>query len=498
NQARRARLVTLLGQMLAEANYYAAGQPLKLKATTPYAALDESLGYLVKNTFNKMGYLKRLSQDPLKEIQAIIRSNDIGAQTLILGAEEGNKLAIDDVRNYVALMSATNKQVILQDMIDKRYTLRPYGWPEDEVVMLIARLLVLGEISLMMEGALIPLDKAYDAITTPSKRRKIVVIKRQTTDPKAIQDARALGNELFHEMGPDGEDALFAFLQNKLKGWQSSLMSYKPLADIGDYPGKEQIADGIVYVKKLLTCDNSYKFIQQLNEQKNDLLDLAENFTHLEQFYEHQKPTWEKLRKAYDRFQRNHLELERHIQARIALKRMQEILKAPSPYSLIQETEGLIASISTVNSAFVTAARQQAMTKINGHLATVTKDIEAAKGDAGLHAACVKPLEALKSAVQIEDSLAHITQAETEALKEFDIATSRIEEFVRKATERPKDKGTGSEPPIPILKKKRVIEPAKLVPDPYLETQEDVECFLQRLRTELEQALAENERIEIR
>ena len=43
-----------------------------------------------------------------------------------------------------------------------------------------------------------------------------------------------------------------------------------------------------------------------------------------------------------------------------------------------------------------------------------------------------------------------------------------------------------------------MIEPAKLVPDPYLETQADVEGFLQRLRTELEQALAKNERIEIR
>ena len=177
---------------------------------------------------------------------------------------------------------------------------------------------------------------------------------------------------------------------------------------------------------------------------------------------------------------------------------MQEILKAPSPYSLIKETEGLIATVSTVNSALVTVARQQTMTRIDGHLATVTKDIEVAKGDAGLRAICVKPLETLKSAVQIEDSLAHITQAETEALKEFDVATFRIEEFVRKATEQLKVKGTGTEQPIPILKKKRVIEPAKLLPDPYLETQADVEGFLQTLRTKLEQALAKNERIEIR
>ena len=63
----------------------------------------------------------------------------------------------------------------------------------------------------------------YEAITTPAKRRKIVVRKRETSDPKAIQNARSLGKDLFAEMGPDGEDGLFAFLQTKLKGWQTAL-----------------------------------------------------------------------------------------------------------------------------------------------------------------------------------------------------------------------------------------------------------------------------------
>src|SRR5205807_2652601 len=35
---------------------------------------------------------------------------------------------------------------------------------------------------------------------------------------KAIQNARSLGKDLFAEMGPDGEDGLTTFLQNKLKG----------------------------------------------------------------------------------------------------------------------------------------------------------------------------------------------------------------------------------------------------------------------------------------
>ena len=111
------------------------------------------------------------------------------------------------MRNYVALCAMTNQQVVLHDMIEKRYALRPYGWPDEEVLFLVARLLVLGEISLMMDGASSPLDKVYEAITTPAKRRKITLSKRQTSDPKAIQNARNLGKDVFPEMGPDGEDA---------------------------------------------------------------------------------------------------------------------------------------------------------------------------------------------------------------------------------------------------------------------------------------------------
>lgn len=501
NQERRSRLVTLLGQMLAEADYYAAGQPLKLKAMSPLAALDEALEYLVTNTFIKMGYLKHLNPDPAKEIQAILRSNDIAQQTLALDLEEGNKQAIDDVRNYIGLMASSSKQIVLHDMIERRYSLRPYGWPDDEVLLLVARLLVLGEISLMMDGALLPIDntdKTYKALTTPANRRKITIQKRQTTDPKAIQGARSLGKELFHEMGPDGEDQLFAFLQDRLKGWQAALNTYKPLSETGNYPGKEEIADGLLKVKKLLACDTSYKFIEQFNTQRADLLDLADAFHDLEHFYEHQKATWEKLRRAYERFGLNRLELDKDAQAGPALKRMRAILEADSPYGLIKEAEGLITAVGTANTALVEARRRQAAERIDGHVAALAKDIEAAKGDAGLRSACLGPLETLKKQVAAQESLAHITQAEAEALKEYDAANARIEAFIQKAAEKPETKGSGPQILKPVLKKKRVVQPANFVQTKYLETQADVDGFLDKLRMELEQAIANEERVEIR
>jgi hypothetical protein len=501
NRQRRARLTTLLGEMLATAEYFVAGQPLKIKATTSWAALDEAMEYLIQNTFSKMSYLKRLANEPLKEVQAVLRSNDIAKEQLLFQTGENNPEALEDLRSYLQLCGLKSQPVVLHDMLEKRYALRPYGWPDEEVLLLVARLVVLGEISLSMDSTLLPIDKVYEAITAPSKRRKIVLRKRETSDPKAIQNARSLGKDLFAEMGPDGEDGLTTFLQTRLKGWQAALNGYKPLADTGNYPGGEEISDGLVKINSLLALKESNKFIERFNTLKNDLLDFADQFHDLEHFYEHQKPTWEKLRKAHAAFQLNRLELEKDAQARPSLQRMQEILSARSPYGLIKEADALINTANAVNSSLLTGRRTQAVAKIDAHIATLNKDIAAVQGEAGLRAACIKPLEALKEQVQKEESLAHITQAESETVKQFDAAVGRIEDYLRKLAEqkKPKDDGSGKVTlPPPAVKKQHIVKPADLVKTTYLETSDDVNGFLDALRMELEQAIARNERIQIR
>ena len=104
--------------------------------------------------------------------------------------------------------------------------------------------------------------------------------------------------------------------------------------------------------------------------------------------------------------------------------------------------------------------------------------------------------------MQKEESLAHITQAEGEAVNEFDFAVGRIEDYLRKLAEqkKPKDDGSGKvpPPPPPVVKKQRIVKPADIMKTTYLETPDDVNGFLDALRQELEQAINNNERIQIR
>ena len=493
NRIRRDRLNRLLGEMLADASYFVAGQRLEIAASAPQAALGEAMEYLIQNTFNKMGYLKRLRDDPLREIQAVLRNNDIGQHNLDMGMPENNPQATEDLRSHIELCTKTSRQIVLFNMITERYANRPYGWPAFEVILLLVRLTMAGEVQFVSGGAAIPKDKLYEALTSRRKWRNITVVQRATSRPEDVQKARELGRDVFSEMGPEGEEALFEFLKGRLGDWRDKLGRYHTLADTGSYPGAGDIADGLSLLKALLAPEGSNRFLAGLNERGGDLLDLADGFRDIENFYEHQRSMWDKLRMASGRFRLNQMELERDDSAGAALRRMGDILAAPSPYELLKEAEGLIRTVSEVNEGLLSERRARALAKITEQTASVRAEVSTAGGDESLKTTCLAPLENLAQRVTTHDSLAHIGQAEAEVLRLKDDALDQVERYLERKAEEGKavqDK--------PVVKPRRVVSPGKFVKSSYLESQADVDAFLDDLRKELADALAKNERIEIR
>lgn len=497
NRQRKQRLIKVVEEMVTHAAYFAGGQPYQPKSSAPMATVAEALEYLIHNTFTKMGYLKHLASDPMKEIQAIVRSNDIGQQTLTLKTDEGNPQAIQELRDYLRLCTQTSKAVVLHDLVEDRFSSRPYGWPSLETILLVARLLVLGEIHLVRAGAKVPMERAFDELTSTAKWRQITLIQRQTTSPAELQKARKLGQELFGEMGPDHEDQLFAQLQTKLRGWLDDLQRFKALADTGEYPGRDTIASGITHVQRLLAETESYKFLERLNAQKDDLLDLSESYHQLSNFYSKQRPLWDELRKAAERFRLNQMELARDEKASAALQRMEQILKAPSPYKMLSEVRGLIDTVHGINEALVSAQRAQVLATIDQKLAQTQAEIAQTGNHDTLRAEMEQRFAQLRHTACTYHSVAHIHQAASEANTLFETAVSTLEDLTRKEVTYT---GKGAKPieKPAAAKPRRVIEINSMLKKPFLENEAEVEDFLGRLRSELHDALAKNERIQLK
>ena len=492
NCNRRDHMIRLVGEMLSDASYFVAGQGLDVSVSAPSKALSEAMEYLIRNTFHKMSYLKSICADQKKEIQAVLRSNDIGQYNLNMDKPESNPKAIADLRKYIDLCKRTNQQIVL-GMLTKRYALRPYGWPEFEVVLLLARLIMAGEAQCVSGGEIIRKDKLYEALTSKPKWRNITIIQRARTRSEDIQKARELGRDVFSEMGPKREDPLCEFLKDRLEGWLEKLSLYRALAETGRYPGSTEIADGIRILQMLIALEDSNRFLVQVNEQATDLRDLAESFHNLDHFYKHQRPMWDKLRTASGKFRLNKMELERDDSAGPALRRMREILSTPNPYGLIKEAEGLIGAVGKVNEGLLSERRIQALATIAEQSATVIAEVSKAGGDESLKKKCLKPLENLAKQVSTHESLAHISQAEAETVVLKDQALDQVERFLSRKAE---DGKAGQKKPM--VKPRRIVSPVKLVKLPYLESQADVDAFLDDLRKELTNALARNQRIEIR
>jgi hypothetical protein len=174
---------------------------------------------------------------------------------------------------------------------------------------------------------------------------------------------------------------------------------------------------------------------------------------------------------------------------------MQEILDAKSPYGFIKDVEGLIQTVDGVNKTLITQRRTDATSKITGHIAAVTHELETAKADAVLRSSCLTPLEQLKQQVSQQESLAHITQAEGEALRAFDTALAKINEWLSRKQEPP---AAGEKPKPPVMKPVQVVKPSELITQTYLESDTDIEAFLDELRKTLKAAVSENKRVQIR
>ena len=495
NRERRARLVLQLERLCKEATCYAAGQPVRPKGGTAATVLTEALNYLIRNSFNKLGYLSHLSANPQAEIKAVLSSTDVDDLGFSLAAGQGNQQALAEVEGHVNLMAGANRQVILQDLVDERFGRRPFGWPEWEVILLVARLVRKGAISLVMDGATLSTDKVFEAVVTPSKWRRITVIKRQTVDQGQLQAARHLAKEVFGQIAPDGEDALAACLREHLGGWRTSLAQYKTLADTGDYPGRQELAEAAGIIAKLLAQTESFGLIGTFLERKADLLELSDQVHELTNFYETQRPTWERLRKAFDRFQPNRTWLDKDPTAAAALARMQVILTAAAPYGLIKDAEALIQTVEGVDTALVAERRAQVLQAIDAQLAKVQVELDDAKASADLRNRCLLPLQTLKRQVETQTSMAHIDQAGQAAVDAADEAFAKIEAA---ANQKNATDTVGDKVEQVYVKPRRIVKVSALAPAGYLETQSDVDGYLDRLRKALEKAISAGERVEIR
>lgn len=492
NRERRLRLVHQLSELITTGEFFALGQVVPIKAAGPDKVLDDLLNYLITNTYNKLPFLKVRQADPQAEIKAVLSADNLSTPGLGLNGDEGNALAINELRDYLNL-AASQTRVLLSDVVD-RFAGIPWGWkPEWETVLLIARLFMAGEIKLMLEGSDLDPASAIEPLTKSNRFKQVSILKRKVADASSLKRARELYKDLFQKLGREEEDALVADFRTRLTEWQTELKSFVLTANTAHHPGKADIDMALTRIAQQLSTRDSFAFIEALLSAKDDWMDAAEDIHDLVNFYKTQITAWRKLLDGLRAFADNFEALRKVPQAASALADLEKIRDNPKPYSQVNRIEPLLASVTSTNETLAAQKRESALLSIDSKLAEVQTKLSAASAAPDLSNKALRALQELKARIASQTSIAQILYLQGQGGDAMDEAITLIEAAAAKPVHQVAAPGNTAQPvhtgqpnvPPPATKPTKVIRAADFSVKSYLETEADVETFVTKLKAEL-------------
>lgn len=485
NRIRRERICKLLTQLILDCTIFVAEQRIDLKPSDPRQLIDDSLTYLVKNTFNKLGYLSNLQENPTREMQAVLRSSE----TLVID-ELPNLEASREVSSYIDMCNRTSKKVVLSELLD-RYSIRPFGWPREETLLTLSRLYASGVIQFVKGGSKIPKERVFESISPSRQWNAITIVPKISVDSESIRKAKDLGRELFTKVGPDNEEGLALFLREHFADWSDSLSAFKALADTGNYPGGKEIEEGMRIVRDFSSSLEPNELVGRFLSKRDELLDFNENFVNVRNFYKTQKPMWEKLRQAFEEFKYNALQLNQIEEAKAALERINNILNAPAPYSLIKDAQGLITSVSAKNKELLETKRAEVQSAIKKNIHVVKAEIQSHSMPDSQANALLAKFDNITTSIEQEKSLAHLDQLLNFSETTKESLLKEIEKWVSsQSTPSPGE-------PEKKVKPRVVVKLAAISSKSILENETDIDDFLNALKASLLKEVQDH-RIEIR
>ena len=223
NHSRHKRLITAFEELVKDAHYYALGSQLNPKGNSVSAILDDAYRYVIENTFSKLKLVRRFPGDIRREIQQTLVADDASQIGLDLKDDEVNPEATLEVEKYITLADDTGRVTTAEDVV-KRFSKRPFGWNDEEILLIMARLALANKICFHMRQQEVPLKSVYDNLIQVRKRAELRVRKIKQQSEANLKRAAKLYRDVFSVNAPETEKELFNTAQDKLRTMKSKLV----------------------------------------------------------------------------------------------------------------------------------------------------------------------------------------------------------------------------------------------------------------------------------
>lgn len=333
-----------LEEALKAADIYVNGDKIQPSAKDVYSRFNEALGKLASAVYSKLSYIDTPTSD--SDIRAIFRDN---GQQLTLGgtSTEINKLALNEVADYIARNSSRHVKTSMKTLMD-RFMAPPYGFIESDVQWLVAKLFKDGEIVFYVNNEMVSLisksaDELYRYVTRKENLEKLMTEKRVKPNEKQKKAVRAVMKDLLTYTCPSDDD--FTIMSDFMKRAANLKNDLEKLEIMYNnqptYPCRKVIVDGKKLLIDVLDCKYPTEFFALVDSTRDDLLDFADEYEPIKKFFAgEQKSIWDtslKLMKIYDE-SKTYI-VDKDVEAAVAS--IKAILQKSNPFSDIYKLPDL-------------------------------------------------------------------------------------------------------------------------------------------------------------
>lgn len=340
---RKANAKIFLVEAMKSATIYVNGDKAQIGSKEVSSRIDDALGRLVSTVYHKLSYIDKAMGE--SDIRALFNGSE--KQITIEGTEEPNVHALADLLGFISTNSSAHMKTSMKTIMD-RFMKAPYGFVEDDVEYLVAKLFKNGDISFTVNGSNITLlnkipEEIVKYITKKEYLEKLLISRREKVTDTQKKSVRDVMKELFGTtVVTEDEDQIMTAFQKNSERILNEIKEYEIMGEKINLPGKSVFTKAREIFRSINQIESPAEFFSKIHKTQDEYLDFGEDYEPVKSFYSgEQRKIFEEaisLMKIYD--ESKTFIVDEKVED--AVKNIKEILKNQTPYKDIPKLPLLI------------------------------------------------------------------------------------------------------------------------------------------------------------
>lgn len=500
-EAAEVRIRENIKEQLNEAEIIIAGDRQNITTKDAKARINEALEILINNIYTKFAYIKKnyTTQD-IRELWNGNKQMAISKEVEFL-----NQKAYEAMQEYIEEKNAFSQNVTTRRLLQD-FAMAPYGFSEDDILYLLARLLKNEVVALYYSGEIqnITSDETLNKILKRDYYDRTLIKMRKKIDIKYINDLKSVARNSFNEISlSDDEDGMIRDFKERCIGQTAEklrdiLGNYNNIKAY-QYPGKQVIEDALRLFNSISNIRDTSEVFEEVSNRKDEITEITPKIDTISEFFKgSQKEQFDKVRETIITYENNKDYVDNTQELKDVVEKILDILKAEEPYSSIHE-------LPTLRSELISILVDMYEKKSAPIIEMANKTIEYIENE--LNNAGINPDDFGKGYIDnckgIIDSLQHSNELKDIYAQETRLGQMKDSFIIaldKKKYEmsNPKDDNTKSDEPV-MARTRKIVRTDMLMNRSYeINSKEDIDKYIEELRNKLMKELEENNNLTIK